>query len=352
MAAKVDNLLTQAMADVSSCKSKHSPFGKITTVLVIMSPPQKPEALLQLVDTSSQASAEGEEASLEDLQANISPTAAAYSSRNVSPPVDPSDFQAHANMAVNNMLHLKRSLGVKRQRAALELGALMCQSESQESTSVTKARAICSQAIFDAQMICSQPVLEAKTNCLAVVREAKTNRDHLIHKAEAACSKAVHEATALRISQSIIFHKEHGRYMQDLEEHIFEDESRSCHNILSVCQATLSHNPQPLRGVMATLYHLLLGQVPPLPLSFLPLKATPAEEQPPVAATPAPMPKQSPGPKGNILCQSQWGVCQWAEPPQRPCREDPLAPRSKRPLSGSNCLSLAMLRPLSGTLTS
>ena len=203
-----------------------------------MSPPWKSEASLQPVNTSSQASVEGAEASLEDLPANISPIAAAYSSRSVSPLVDPSELQANANTAVNNMLHLKRTLDIKRLRAVWELGALMHQSESQESTSVTKARAICSQAIFDAQMICSQSVLEAKTNCLAVVKEAKTNRDHLIHKAEAACSKAICEAMALRFSQSIVFHKKHGKYMQDLEEQAFSEESRSHHDFLSTCQVT------------------------------------------------------------------------------------------------------------------
>ena len=208
--------------------------------------------------------------------------------------MDPSELQANANTAINNMLHLKRSLDVKRQRAAWELGALMCQSKSQESTAVTKARAICSQVIFDAQMICSQLVLEAKTNCLVAVREAKTNRDHLIHKAEAACSKAICEAVALRISQSTMFHKEHGKYMQDLEEHACKDESRSYHDFLSTCQVTLSHTPQLLREAMATSYHLLLGQTLPLPPSIPPQKAPPVEEQPPTAAPLAPMPKQSP----------------------------------------------------------
>ena len=162
------------------------------------------------------------------------------------------------------------SLDVKGQRAAWELGPLMHQSKSQESTSVTEARVICSQVIFDAQMICSQSILEAKTNCLVAVREAKTNRDHLIHKAEAACSKAICEAAVLRISQSIVFHKEHCKYMQDLEEHTFKDESRSHHDFLSACLVTLSPNPQPLRGAMATSYHLLLGQGPPSPPSILP----------------------------------------------------------------------------------
>ena len=170
----------------------------------------------------------------------------------------------------------------------------MHQSESQESTSMTAAKAICSQVIFDAQMICSQLVLEAKTNCLVAVREAKTNRDHLIYKAEATCSEAIHEAAALRISKSIVFHKEHGKYMQDLEEHAFEDESRSHHDLLYTCQAALSHTPQLLRGAMVTSYHLLLGQAPPFPPSILPQKATLVEEQPPMAAPLAPMPKQSP----------------------------------------------------------
>ena len=166
MAAEVNNLLTQAMADVSSCESEHSPLGKITTVAVIMSPPQKSEALLQLVDISSQASAEGAEASLEDLPANISLIAAAYSSKSFSPPVNPSELQANANTAIDNMLHLKRSLDIKRQRDAWQLGALMHERESQESTSVTETKAICSQTIFDAWIICSPSVLEAKTNCL------------------------------------------------------------------------------------------------------------------------------------------------------------------------------------------
>ena len=138
---------------------------------------------------------------------------------------------------------------------------------------VAKAEAICSQVIFDAWMICSQSVLEAKTNCLVAVREAKTTRDHSIHQAEAACSKAICKAAALKVSQSITFHKEHDRFIWDLEEHAIEDESQSHHDLLSAYQAALSHNPQPLRGAMATSYHLLLGQAPPSSPTILPQKA-------------------------------------------------------------------------------
>ena len=55
--------------------------------------------------------------------------------------------------AINNMLHLRRSIDIKRQRAIWELGIMLHQDESQEAASVAAAKAIYSQS-----------VLEAKTN--------------------------------------------------------------------------------------------------------------------------------------------------------------------------------------------
>ena len=91
-----------------------------------------------------------------------------------------------------------------------------------------------------------------------------------------------------------MLHEEHGKYMQGLEEQAFREESRSHHDVLSSCQATLSHSPQLLRGALATLYHLLLGQAPPSPPPILPPRTLPVEEQPSTATPPTPMPKQSP----------------------------------------------------------
>ena len=176
--------------DASSCESKHSSQGKITTVVVIMSPPQKSEVLLQPIDTSSQASIKEVEASLDDIPANISPIAAAYSSGSVISPVDPPELQANANRAINNMLYLKR------QTAIWELGVMLYQNESQEAASITTAKAICSQVTLNAQTICSQSVLEAKTNFLVEVKEAKSKRGHSIQEAEAVCSQAISKAGA------------------------------------------------------------------------------------------------------------------------------------------------------------
>ena len=301
MTAEVNHLLGQAIMEVSSGKSKQSSLEKITTE----DPPPKSEVTVTPVDTSSQASIEEAEGSLEDIPTNISLIAAIYSSRSASPLMDPSELQANANRAIDNMLHLKRSLDVKGQRATWELGVLLHQNKSQGAASITTAKAIYSQA-----------VLEAKTDFQATVMEAKTTRCHSIQAAKVACSKAISDAEAQKTSQAMMFQEEHSKYLQSLEEQAFGEENRSCHEVLSSCQVTLCHSPQPLRGALASSYHLLLGQAPPSPPLVLSPGTPSTEEQPSTAAPPMPTPKQSPRLKRWLPLQSQWGTCPWVEPPQ------------------------------------
>ena len=151
MTAEVNYLLDRAITEVSSYGSEHSSLEKITMAAVTMSPPRKSEVAVPPVDMSSQASIEEVEGSLEDIPTNISPIAAVYSTKSVSPPVDPSELQANANRAIDNMLHLNRSLDIKRQRGTWELGMILHQNESQQATSVTTAKAIFSQAVLEAK---------------------------------------------------------------------------------------------------------------------------------------------------------------------------------------------------------
>ena len=157
------------------------------------------------------------------------------------------------------MLHLKRSLDVKRQRATWELGILLHQNESKAATLITSAKAIYSQL-----------ALEGKINCRAAVREAKAARDHGRLAAKVACSQAIGDAEAWKASQALVLQQEHSKYLQTLEEQDFEEESKSHHEVLSSCWAILSHSPSELRGPLASSYHLLLGQRPPLPPLILP----------------------------------------------------------------------------------
>ena len=142
LAAEVNDLLTWVMADESSHKSEHSPIGKAVTVEAVTFPPHKTEAPPLPVNTSSQASMEEAEASLECLPANVSPITVASSSSSASPSRDPTELQTNANMATNHMLHVKRSTDLKRQHVIWELGLLLCQSEVDEATSIKKAKVL------------------------------------------------------------------------------------------------------------------------------------------------------------------------------------------------------------------
>ena len=146
-------------------------------------------------------------------------------------------------------------------------------------------------------MACSQLIFEAKIGYLVAVKEAKTTRSHLLQEAEATCSKVICEAEAWKMFQVTMLHKEHGKYMQDLEEQAVEEEGKSCNDFLTACQAILYSSPPPLKSTLTTLYHLLFGQTPSSPPLALPQKTSPSEELPTATIPPTPMPKQSPKPK-------------------------------------------------------
>ena len=219
----------------------------------------KPEGPLQSVDTSSQASVKKAEASLEDIPTDISPTAAISRSGSISPSVDLAELQTNANKALDDLLNTKGSIDARRWRAAWELGIILHQNESQAATSIKEAKVICSQGTLDAQTACSQLILAAKTDFLVAVKKAKTTRGCLVQEAEAAYSKAICKVKAQKVSQAALFHKEHGKYMQDLEEQAIGEESRSRTDFLSACQVILYNSLPQLKGTLAASYHILLG---------------------------------------------------------------------------------------------
>ena len=130
------------MVDDSSCELEHSTTGKVATAEAVMSLSHKSEAPAPPVDTSSQASMEEGEASLESNPVNVSPIVAAYSSCSASPMVDLTELQTDANIATNHMLSVKRSTDLKRQRVIWELGLLLCQNKAKEAASNEKAKVV------------------------------------------------------------------------------------------------------------------------------------------------------------------------------------------------------------------
>ena len=138
--AEVNDLLKWGMADNSSHMSEHSITGKAAAAEAVMSLSHKEEVPALPVYTSSQASVEEEEASLESNPVNVSPTVAAYSSHSGSPTVDLMELQMDANLAANHMLSLKRSTDLKRQQVIWELGVLLCWNKAKEAAANEKAK--------------------------------------------------------------------------------------------------------------------------------------------------------------------------------------------------------------------
>ena len=150
------------MADDYNCKSEHSAMGKEAAMEADMPPPQKAEVPAPPLDTSSQASVEEVETSLESNPLNIYPTVATCSSHNDSPMVDLTGLQEDANLAANYMLSVKRSLDLKRQWAIQEFKALLHQQEAEEATANKKAKIIHSGKNLDTKVGCTKAVMEAK----------------------------------------------------------------------------------------------------------------------------------------------------------------------------------------------
>ena len=241
--------------------------------------------------------------------------------------MDLAELQTNANRALDDLLNTEGSIDARRWRAVWELGIILCQNESRVAASIKEAKVSCSQATLNTQTSCSWLILEAKTDFLAVVKKAKTTRGHLVQEAKAACSKAICGAKAQKVSRAAIFHKEHGKYMRNLEEQAVGEESRSHNDFLSTCQVILYNSPPQLKGALTTLYHLLLGQMPLSPPFVLPQKTSPMEEQPTTAAPPHKCPNDLLGPKDDTLCQIPWRACLRVELLQRLLREDSPAPR-------------------------
>ena len=126
--------------DDYNCEPEHSAMGEEAATGADIPPPQKAEVPAPPLDTSSQASVEEVETSLESNPINIYPPMAACSSCSDSPMVDLMELQADANLAANYMLSVERSSDLQRQQAIQEFEASLHQQEAEEATASEKAK--------------------------------------------------------------------------------------------------------------------------------------------------------------------------------------------------------------------
>ena len=159
--------------EMSGHGSKSSTPRRLHPSVILMPSSQEPKELLQLIDTSSQVSAEMAEISLEGIPTSISPIAVTSRSETVTPPADANELHVNANKALEELLTTKASIDTHRQRAIWELGTELHCNESKATESIKEAKAICSQANLEAQDLCFTTVKEAKTTCSCVTLELR-----------------------------------------------------------------------------------------------------------------------------------------------------------------------------------
>ena len=174
--AEVGNLLDWGMTEDYDREPEHSAMAKEPSTKADTSPPQQAEVPVWPLDTSSQVSVVEMEGSIESNPICNSPTAVAYSSHSDSPTMDLSELQANANLAVNQMLSIKRSSDLDRQWAIWDFEALLHQWEAEEAATNERARTVHSRNDLNAKVKCTKAVMKAKYEYRVAVQEARATR--------------------------------------------------------------------------------------------------------------------------------------------------------------------------------
>ena len=257
--AEVGELLTWGMTEDYDHEPEHSAMAKELATEADISPPPKMEVPALPLDTSSQASVPETEVSIESNPIHNSPTAVANSSCSDSPTIDLLELQANAHLAINHMLSIKRSLDLKRQQAIWDFKALLHQQEAEAAAANERAKIVHSRKDLQARVKCAKVVMRAKYDYRVAVQEARAVRCNELEEAEATYSEALCENAATKSLHCATLHREHVKYMSELEEWALEAENRSWQDFLSTHLAVLCHAPPSLKEDLHSSYNILLG---------------------------------------------------------------------------------------------
>ena len=250
--AEVNDLINRGMTDNYNHKPEHSAMGEEAAAGADVFPPSKVEVSAPPLDTSSQASVEEMETSLESNPINVHSPMATGSNCSDSPMIDLMELQVDANLAANHMLSIKRSSDLERQQAIQDFEALLHQQEAEEATANERAKIVHSRKDLNAKVKCTKVVMKAKYDYRMALQEARMIRCSKLQESETAYSEALGENAAMRSTQCTTLCREHVRHMHELEEWALDAENKSCQDFLFTCQAILHHALQPLKENLYT----------------------------------------------------------------------------------------------------
>ena len=255
--AEVGDLLTRGMTEDYDHEPEHSAMVKELATKTDTFPPPKREVPALPLDTSSQVSVPEMEASMESNPVCDSPTAVAYSSHSDSPTMDLPELQANAHLAINHMLSIKRSLDLERQWVIWDFETLLHQREAEAATANERAKVVHLRKDLQARVKCTKVVMRAKYDYRVAIQEARAIRCSKLEEVEAPYSEALSENAAAKSLQCAALHREHAKYMHQLEERAWRWKTKASKTSFLPIKPSYAMLLSPSRGSTFLLPHLI-----------------------------------------------------------------------------------------------
>ena len=196
------------------------------------------------------------------------------------------ELQANANLAINNMLSVRRSSELERQQAIRNYEASLHQQEAKTAATNERAKIAHSRKGLQARVKCTKAVMRAKYDYRVTVQEAKATQCNELEKVETAYSEALHKNAATQSLHFATLHTEHVKHMSKLEEQALEAEVKSQQAFLSAHSAVLRHAQLSLKADLHSSYNILLGNSSSLLQSIPSVRVSQAQGQPPATNSP------------------------------------------------------------------
>ena len=166
---EIRELAARGMTDNYDWESEHSITADHATQAEA-SPPQGTEELVLPLDTSSQTSVKGMEASIESNPVEATLVASAHGSQSDSPV---QDLQLEVHLAINSIFTAKRMSELERQGAIRDFETLLHQHEAEAVAANEEAKVAHSQRDLQARIKCAKVIMKAKLDYRVTVQEAR-----------------------------------------------------------------------------------------------------------------------------------------------------------------------------------
>ena len=180
------------MTDNYDWESEHSIAADHTTQVEASLPEGTEEPVLPL-DTSSQTSVEGTEASVESNPVEATLVGLAHGGWSDSPV---QDLQLEVHLAINSIFTAKRTSEPERQGAIRDFETSLHQHEAEAVAANEEAKVAHSQRDLQARIKCAKVMMKAKLDYRVTVQEARAVRFPKLQESEAAYTEDLRETVA------------------------------------------------------------------------------------------------------------------------------------------------------------